>query len=320
MLLAAVTFVCLAASAAVLLLALGARSGSDRVTQAQAYRVTTPETAPADVGPVDEHADSAVLGAVDRLLTDHDRQRPTAERLGLAGMSMRPAEWVLLQLAVGVVAGVLVLLGTGLVLLAVPVAPLAGWGLPTLWLRMRTTRRTAAFGEQLPDVLQLVASSLRSGFSLSQALDSAVRDGHQPAAGELARALTQSRLGVDLEDALDAVAVRMRSQDLTWVVMAVRISREVGGNLAEVLMTTMHTMRQRGQLRRQVKALSAEGRLSAYVLVAMPLGLGGWLFTMRREYLRPLWTTGPGIVMLVVAALGMVVGAFWMSKIVKVDV
>jgi tight adherence protein B len=204
--------------------------------------------------------------------------------------------------------------------LGVLIGAVGGWLVTALWLSARTRKRSSHFAEQLPDVLQLVASSLRSGFSLGQALDGVVHDGVQPAAGEIARALTEARLGGELEDSLDRVATRMRSQDLAWVVMAIRISREVGGNLAEVLMTTVHTVRERGQLARQVRALSAEGRLSAHVLVAMPVGVGLWLFTVRRDYMRPLYTTAPGIAMLVMACLGLVVGSWWLSRVVKVQV
>jgi Flp pilus assembly protein TadB len=197
---------------------------------------------------------------------------------------------------------------------------LVGWGGTSFFTRIRASRRSAAFAEQLPDLLQLVGSSLRSGFSLAQALDGIIREGAQPAAAEFARALTETRLGVQLEDALDGVAMRMGSADLSWVVMAVRISRDVGGNLAEVLMTTVQTIRARGQLKRQVRALSAEGRLSAYILIGLPIFVAGWFLLARPQYLRPLYTQPVGLVLLAMAALGMVTGSIWMSRVVKVEV
>ena len=187
-------------------------------------------------------------------------------------------------------------------------------------LKVKAARRCAAFADQLPDMLQLIASSLRSGFSLAQALDGVVREGAQPAASEFARALTEARLGLELEDALDQMADRMKSQDLEMVVMAVRISRDVGGNLAEVLLTTMRTMRDRAQLKRQIRALSAEGRLSAYILIALPILVAGGFALARPDYLRPLYTVPAGVAMLVVAVLGVVIGSWWMSRIVKVEV
>jgi tight adherence protein B len=266
------------------------------------------------------HVGRAVLSLVDSVLKKRSLSAKIGDDLDRAGVQLRPSEWVAIRLVAAVVlmAVLSALLNNGV--LGVLIGAVGGWLVTALWLSARARKRSAHFAEQLPDVLQLVASSLRSGFSLGQALDGVVHDGVQPAAGEIARALTEARLGGEMEDSLDRVATRMRSQDLAWVVMAIRISREVGGNLAEVLMTTVHTVRERGQLARQVRALSAEGRLSAYVLVAMPVGVGLWLFAVRRDYVRPLYTTGPGIAMLVMAVLGLVVGSWWLSRVVKVQV
>jgi tight adherence protein B len=240
--------------------------------------------------------------------------------LDRAGLSTKPQEWMAFRLSGVAILSTVIFFLSGSLLLAVPLGFLFTWLPTSLYLRMKIARRCAAFSDQLPDVLQLIASSLRSGFSLSQALDSVVSEGNQPVAPEFGRALAEVRLGADLEDALDKVADRMRCQDLTWVLMAVRISRQVGGNLAEVLNTTVHTMRERAQMKRQVRSLSAEGRLSAYILVALPTGIGLWLFAVRRDYVRPLYTTGPGIVMFSMAILGIIIGAFWLSRIVKVEV
>jgi tight adherence protein B len=196
----------------------------------------------------------------------------------------------------------------------------AGWLGARLLLSVRIGRRRTAFDEQLPDVLQLLASSLQSGFSLAQALDAVVREGSQPAAGEFSRALGEARIGADLADALDSVAARMDSQDMRWTVMAIRIQRSVGGNLAEVLRNTIATMRERAYLRRHVKALSAEGRLSAYILVALPILLGGWLFYSARSYMELLYTTTFGLIMLSGAIVLVVIGAFWMRAFIKVEV
>jgi tight adherence protein B len=107
---------------------------------------------------------------------------------------------------------------------------------------------------------------------------------------------------------------------LRWTVIAIRIQREVGGNLAEVLGNTVETMRERAQLRRHIRALSAEGRLSAYILVSLPIMVGGWLFLTRRAYVRPLYTTPLGLSMLTFAAVLIVAGALWMRKMVRVEV
>jgi len=208
----------------------------------------------------------------------------------------------------------------GNVLIALVLGALAGWLGMRTGLNFLIQRRRSKFADQLPDMLQFVAGSLRSGFSLGQALDAAVREDTQPVAGEFSRALAESRIGVDLEDALDQVADRMESADLRWTVIAIRIQRETGGNLAEVLGNTVETMRERAMLKRQVRALSAEGRLSAYILVSLPIFVGGWIFLTRRSYLRPMYTSTVGLIMLIIAAMLVGGGALWMRKLVKVEV
>ena len=262
----------------------------------------------------------ALVGLADRALQARGTNRSLAERLDVAGLTIKPAEFVVLGACVSFVlaAGLTILIGTFLI--GVPAGLAAGWLGMRLLLTVRIGKRRAAFGDQLPDVLQLVASSLQSGFSLAQAIDVVVREGGQPAAGEFARALAETRIGADLADTLDGVAARMDSQDMRWSVMAIRIQRSVGGNLAEVLRNTIATMRERAFLRRHVKALSAEGRLSAYILVALPLLLGGWLFYSSRSYMRLLYTTPFGLMMLTGSAVLMVAGALWMRALIKVEV
>ncbi|MGW6937211.1 VWA domain-containing protein [Lentzea sp. NPDC054927] len=253
-----------------------------------------------------------------RVMSDNTTAR-LSDRLDLSGIKAGPAEWTLLRLcASATLAALLTLVTTWWI--GIPLGLLCGWLLTALHLRIRTAKRRAAFADQLPDVLQLVASSLRSGFSLAQSIDAVVRDDTQPTAGEFSRALAATRIGAELEDALDRVALRMHSADLAWVVMAVRIQRQVGGNLAEVLMNTVATMRDRSQTRRHVRALSAEGRLSAYVLVGLPIFLAGFLFWFRADYMRPLYTTLIGMVMLAFAAVFVVLGSLWMRKLVRVEV
>ncbi len=293
---------------------------SDRIAAMQRYRLLGAAETEAKEVARDSALTKAALAAVDRVVRARGMRDRVNANLERAGVRMRPQEWVLLLISSGVVLTAGVMFLTRSLLLAVPIGVVVTWVGGRLYLTVRSGRRAAAFAEQLPDVLQIVASSLRSGFTLSQALDSVVREGTEPASSEFARALTEARLGADLEDALEAVAERMRCRDLSWVVEAVRISREVGGNLAEVLLTTVSTMRERAQMRRQVRTLSAEGRLSAWILVCLPIMIGGWLLLTRRDYLQPLFSTSIGIGMLAGAGLLVVVGAFWMSRLVKVEV
>ena len=296
-------------------------SGRDaRLDQLDVYRWSAPQPAAAAAVPGEGMAASVALSLVDRLIRLGRSRTRIAADLERAGLRMRPQEWILLRISAGIALIALFTVVMGSLPIGLLLGTLLAWLGTRFLLKVKASRRCAAFADQLPDMLQLIASSLRSGFSLSQALEGVVREGSQPAAGEFARALTEARLGVDLEDALDQGAERMKSQDLAWVVMAVRISRDVGGNLAEVLLTTVHTMRERVQLKRQIRALSAEGRLSAYILIALPILVAGWFALVRPDYLRPLYTAAPGMALLCIAVLGVLIGSWWMSRIVKVEV
>ncbi|HYF74275.1 MAG TPA: type II secretion system F family protein, partial [Nocardioides sp.] len=241
-------------------------------------------------------------------------------RLDGAGSRLEPAEWLLVHTAVLVGSGLVgLLLGTGnivLFLLFLVVGGLAPW----LYLGLRRGRRRKAFGAAVPETLQLMSGSLAAGLSLAQSAETVGREGPEPVAAEFRRALVETRLGVPLEDALDGVAARFDSADLAWAVMAIRIQRQVGGNLAELLDTVAATMREREFVRRQVAALSAEGRLSAWVLGSLPAAFLLYLLLVNREYLMPLFEDPRGIVMLAGATVWLGVGAFWMSRLVRVEV
>ncbi len=165
-----------------------------------------------------------------------------------------------------------------------------------------------------------MAGGLSAGLSLPQAVDTVVREGQEPMAGELRRALAEHRLGVGVEDALDGVAERMVSEDFRWVVMAIRVQREVGGNLGEILTTVADTLREREYLRRQVRTLSAEGRLSAWILGLLPVAMFCYLLVGNPSFVRPLYTQALGMAFLAGAVLLLSVGVFTMSRFVKVEV
>jgi tight adherence protein B len=259
------------------------------------------------------------LSLVDRAVRARGQRERLADEVERAGLRLRPEEWAALQLCA--------IVGSGAILAVLLRSPLGGLlggviGLAgcRLFIRYKITRRAKAFNDQLPDTLQLIAGSLRSGFSLNQALSGVVREGTEPTASEFARALAEARLGADLEDALEGVADRMRCEDLRWVVMAVRISREVGGNLAEVLQNTVETMRERARLRGHVRALSAEGRISAKILIGLPFLMAAYLLATHPNYLDPLLHTGIGIAMLAGGAVLLGIGAFWINRVVKIEV
>jgi tight adherence protein B len=192
--------------------------------------------------------------------------------------------------------------------------------MPALFLKFAAKRRAGKFENQLPDVLTLIASSLSTGFSLLQALDAVARDASEPSAKEFSRALAETRIGADIEDSLEHLADRMDSTNMRWTGMAISIQRQVGGNLAETMRNTAATLRDREALKRHVKGLSAEGRLSAYILIALPIGIFLYMLGVNRAYVELLWTTTIGIGMLGGGLVSLVIGVFWMRKVVDVEV
>jgi tight adherence protein B len=241
------------------------------------------------------------------------------DRLEAAGLNMRVAEYVLVSLGSAFGFPLLVLAASRnfiLSLLAVPIGTIA----PFLFLSIKASRRQAKFDEQLPATLQLLAGALRAGHSLLQAVDTVVREADDPIAGEFQRVLTEARLGRPLEEALDGMAKRMRSVDFEWTVMAINLQRQVGGNLAEVLGTVSQTIRDRYTLKRQIRALSAEGRLSSLILTLLPLVLFAALLAFNPVFLAPLYTTQTGLLLLGGAAVLMCIGILWMRKLTEIKV
>ena len=299
----------LAAILAVILL--GQRGQTESQKRVSAYLgETSPSVSPAGL------KDSAV--AFTATLVKGDFETRLSQRLAGAGISFTAAEWILLHAGIAVAAGVLGLVLGGPALMVV--ALLAGGLLPALFLKLKHSRRLAAFAAQLPETLTLISGSLGAGLSMPQAVDTVVREGHEPMAGELRRALVEHRLGIGIEDALDGVAERMESEDFRWVVMAIRIQHEVGGNLAEILNTVSDTLREREYVRRQVRTLSAEGRLSAWILGIMPPAMFVYLLFGNPTFVRPLYTEVIGWMMLGAAVVLLAAGAFIMSRLVKVEV
>jgi tight adherence protein B len=181
-------------------------------------------------------------------------------------------------------------------------------------------RRRKTFLAQLPDTLQLLSGTLRAGYSLMQGVEAVSQEVENPMGAELRRVVTESRLGRPLEESLEGVAERMASPDFSWAVMAIRIQREVGGNLSELLLTVADTMTQRERLRRDVAALTAEGRMSAIVLGLLPIGLGAAMFVINPEYTSKLFNDTLGNILLGGAVVMMIIGFVWMKKIIDIEI
>ncbi len=181
-------------------------------------------------------------------------------------------------------------------------------------------RRRKQFMAQLPDTLQLLSGTLRAGYSLMQGVEAVSQEVAEPMGLELRRVVTEARLGRPLEESLEGTAERMNSPDFAWAVMAIRIQREVGGNLAELLLTVAETMTARERLRRDVAALTAEGRMSAIVLGLLPILLGLAMYVINPDYTGTLFKDGLGKAMLILAGVSMLIGFFWMKKIITIEI
>lgn len=259
-------------------------------------------------------ADRATALAERSLARSH-RRHALNTALEQAGLALRPGELVVLVGTVAFSAGAL-----GLLLLG-PLGALAAAAAVVLAVRLlvvrRRTRRRAAFAEQLEETLPLMAGTLRAGFGLLQAVDAVARELDSPTAEEFQRVVTEVRLGRDVSDAFHALAGRVGNEDFDWVVEAIDIHRQVGGDLAELLDNVAGTIRDRNRIRRQIDALSGEGRLSAAILFVLPFLMAAFVAWRNPDYLGELTGSGLGQALLVAAGALMVFGGLWMRRIIR---
>jgi tight adherence protein B len=268
----------------------------------------------------DTAAMRSAVGMADKFVKKRDYEGLLGLRLEAAGLPLRPAEWTLIHFGLAILIGILFTLLFRFNLLAGLLGIAIGVLGPFIYLDSKAQRRRNKFGDQLADTLTVMAGSMSAGYSLPQAVDTVVREDIEPISTEFNRALVESRLGVPIEDALDDVAERMQSDDFSWVVMAIRIQRQVGGNLAELLTTVARLLRERERLRRQVRVLSAEGRLSAWILLALPFVVVLFLLLRSPGYLNPLFSDPIGWLMMGIGLVLMIVGVLWIRQVVKVEV
>ena len=255
------------------------------------------------------------IGAVDEALGKMELGTRIAAKLEKARVPLRAGEYVLVaavsSVAVSLWAWLLtdqLLMGL-VVLLIVPVGFMA-------YLDRRIRKRKQAFEEQLPPTLGLIASSLRAGHTLLRSIDMMVEETPPPMSEEFERVLAETRLGLPLLDALDRMAERVEVADFEWIVHAIRIQQQTGGKLADLLFTLADYMREREEVRREVRVLTAEGRFSAIVLAALPFLVAMWLQISNPGYFAPM-LTGGGVAMLFAAALLLGIGVFIIVQMVK---
>lgn len=237
------------------------------------------------------------------------------EKLEEAGLKKQPGDYLLISGAATFVIGVLGFLtgGPGTAVLLLVLTPV---GL-LLFLNFLVARRRSKFDEQVPDTLQMFAGGLRAGHSLLRSVDAAAQENEAPMTEELNRVVNETRIGRDLGESLNDVARRTANEDFGAIARAIDIHREVGGDLAQVLDHVAETIRDRNQIRGQIRALSAEGKMSAIVLMALPILMFSVLTLFNPLYQKVFLTTLPGFVLIAVALVLLGVGGFWLSRLIK---
>ena len=277
--------------------------------------VTTVAASPRGPGQVVDITDR-LHGLADRFLRRDGRDRRLSRALERAGLALRPAEFVVLVIAGSLVVAMLLALVWG-------IFPAAIW-LPISFFFARWTigfrgrRRSAKFVEQLPATIQLLSGGLRAGYALPQAIEHVANETAAPTSDEFHRLSTEVRLGRDLGESLEAMASRLDSQDFDWLVNAIQIHREVGGDLADVLDKIYLTIQDRNFIRRQISAMSAEGRYSAYLITSLPFVVIVLLAFTNPDYIGRLIEGARGFFVIAIAVLLVALGALWMRAIMKV--
>ncbi len=242
-----------------------------------------------------------------------------ATALEQANIPLRPGEAIIAAVGVAIIIALLLGMLTGSIIWAV-IAGAVVLIFSYLYVNHVASKQRKAFDMQLPDTLNLLSTSLRAGYSIMQAIEAAAQEAPEPSRREFGRAMAEMRLGRPMIDALGDIAIRMESKDFEWTVLAISIQREVGGNLAEVLQTTAETILHRNRFRREVKALTAEGRFSMWIMAGLPVVVFLGISILNPGYAEPLYTTVAGYVMMGAGVMLMGVGIFWMNRIVKIEV
>lgn len=243
--------------------------------------------------------------------------------LARADLKFLPVEFIALRFGtagLGAIIGMFA--GRGNMLFAV-LAAIVGYMVPNFYVKAAQRSRLKQFDNQLTDMLNLMVNGLRAGFSTLQAMEAVSRELPRPISVEFHRVVQEMQLGIQMEEALEHLMRRINSDDLDLVVTAINVQREVGGNLAEILDTISHTIRERVRLKGQISALTAQGRATAWVIAALPIILVLLLFVLNREYIMTLFTPENrmcGIPMIILAAILIVTGFIAVQKIVAIDI
>ena len=325
------------AAAAIFLIAIGiATSGSGTAVSARLERYASGKDKAAATtgqgGIQDMLASSAALSQLNRVVEQRDFGANLARDIARADLKLKPSEFLAIW-AVSII-GVplaMVVFSLGLPALRNPlflvVGALIGFLLPRFWLSRRKAGRLNAFNKQLPDTITLLANALRAGSSFLQAIELVVRESRPPISTEFSRVIREVNLGLPFEQALENMVRRVRSDDLELMATAISIQHTVGGNLAEILDSIAYTIRERVRIKGEIRTLTAQQRLSGYVVGFLPIGLAGFLFIAAPNFMDAMFLNPPsvlglpaGVVLLLFGGFMMFIGFMLIRKIVDIEV
>jgi tight adherence protein B len=326
------------AAASIVLIALGiSMSGTGGVTLERLERYAagakTAEAGASGQGGVGELiAKSAALAQLNKVVENRDFGANLLRDLGAADLKLKPSEYLAIWggMTVGVPA-VLYLVGFVVTSLQNPIVLiiglLVGFMLPRFWLNNRKSSRLRAFNKQLPDTVTLIANALRAGSSFLQAIELVVRESRPPISTEFGRVIREVNLGLPFDLALENMVKRVKSEDFELMATAIAIQHQVGGNLAEILDSIAFTIRERIRIKGEIRTLTAQQRLSGYVVGALPFFLAFFIFLAAPTFFDPMFVKPPdvlgipvGVILLGVAVLAMGAGFFFIRKIVDIEV
>lgn len=254
----------------------------------------------------------------EKVLTKKSNAR-LEERLGRAGIPLRPEEFVLFH-------WIVIALGAGLGFAAVghwlfgAMGGIAGYLLPPWWVSKKQRNRMQAFNDGLPDMLTTMIGSLRAGFSFAQAMKAVVEEADEPIQGEMETVLKEMQYGASMEAALASLKERMPSEDLELMIQAILIQRQVGGNLAAVLETIVGTIRDRNKIQRQLQTLTAQGKLSGLVIGLLPFGIGLIIYVTEPAHVETLFRHPVGIALTVAGFISGTIGFIVIRKVTTIEV
>jgi tight adherence protein B len=325
------------AALAILLIAVGiASSGSsgisDRLERYASGR-TEGKAATTGQGPIsDLIAQSQALANLNKVVEGRDFGANLARELARADLRLKPSEYLFIW--AGSTLGVpvlMVIFGFFLPALHSPLAlligGLIGFLIPRFWLNRRKGGRLNAFNKQLPDTITLIANALRAGSSFLQAIELVVRESRPPISTEFSRVIREVNLGLPFDQALENMVRRVRSDDLELMATAISIQHQVGGNLAEILDSISYTIRERIRIKGEIRTLTAQQRLSGYVVGFLPIALAGFLFVAAPGFMDPMFANPPaiaglpaGVIILIFGGIMMFIGFMLIRRIVDIEV